>query len=211
MIVSKFGLLFILLLSLLVVLVFLSRTLNVSLNDNDAKQSKRSVLDRDYFTGKSTEVKANIVGKDLRLRYIWLENQVVTLLIDYTPIPHVPKDSDVIKFTSQPQQNVIKSWIRTVEASPRILLSSDQRYLVFEGFDGISIYDFQEKELINIQSDKHAELTGTSVYALENNLIILGLYEGRGGICDDRALSVDIDTFRITQLQPKSSMQRCQL
>jgi len=204
--VAKFGLLFILLLSLLVVLVFLSRTLNVSLNDNDAKQSKRSVLDRDYFTGKSTEIPTDVPDKDMRLQYIWRDKDVISLLIDYTPT-YITEGGSPVHLN---RRNVIKSWIQNGPVHPKMFLTPDHERLVISAY-GVFIYDFQSGSLRDLQVDSRIEMVSTEIIGIENNSIIFGLYEGRGGICDDRALSVDIDTFRITQLQPKSSMQRCQL
>lgn len=157
---------------------------------------------------KSVEVKLDLEGRDLRLSSFEIDGSVVTMLIDYTPIPHTPKETDVLKITSIPQKNVIKSWIHTIRINPKVFLSSDYQFLVFE-FGEISVYDFEEKELINSLASKIPQIESTSVVRLENNSIILGLFEGREGICDENAFSVDLDSFAVKQLQPKSTMKQC--
>lgn len=158
----------------------------------DIKFRQRIASDTENQT-KSIETKIDLEGKDIRLKSFELEGSVITMLIDYTP----------------PQRNVVKSWIGKTSINPKkIFLSANKRYLVFE-FADISVYDFEEKVLVNSLNSRIPQIEGTNVIRLEDNSIMLGLFEGRGGICDENAFSVDLDSFTVKQLQPRSAMKYC--
>lgn len=166
------------------------------------------------------EKKLSIEGKDLRLKFFQTNTSVFSLLVDYTPRPHTPTETDVTKVTSIPQRNIISSWEVDFSSNSRpdlalvslsdIFLSSDSRFLIFETVtDGISIYDYQQNKIIRSLVKILPEIEGSNLVKIQENKIILGLFEGWGGICDDNAYKVDLANLAVTQLQSKETMKKC--
>lgn len=159
-----------------------------------------------------SEQKLDIQERDLRLKYYQADDLFISFLVDYTPKPHTPSETDVEKVTTLPQQNIIIGWERRQrQVIPnKVLLSSDQRFLIISSvLYGISIYDYQEDVLTRSLEILRPEVSGASLVKIEDGKLFLGLADGRGGICDENAYSVSLEDFTVKLLQPKEAMKRC--
>lgn len=171
--------------------------------------SRITKVDEGFFEGKNTEVKQDIDGKDIRLRFFWIEDneyiindEVITMLTDQTV-------EELDSGATKSQTRIIKSWIWSVAVHPKMFISDDKKYLVFQSHPEISIYNFDEKVLINSLIETVPGIEGTNLVRLDENSIILGLFEGRGGVCEEDVFSVNLDTFEVIQLTPRPEMERC--